>query len=141
VGFWERQIKLRNAMLEGEREVAARAPAPALPVRDWFAVAAEQAGRDEAARLERDRAASAAHQARLQKNAQAVQDMQRAHGEQRAVLRDAVVVAQQAVASCEARINGADFDDAVRAAAELVVYQRRLEGAQQSFAIHMSHMP
>lgn len=131
------QLRIRNQITRQEAEAAARPQVATPPMHDWFLAAEERARADELARLERDRVASEAHQARLQKNAQAVQDMQRAHGEQRAVLRDAVVVAQQTVASCEARINGSDFDDAVRAAAELVVYQRRLEGAQQSFASHM----
>jgi hypothetical protein len=140
---WQKQqVKLLNKIKRGEEDATARrAPAAVAPVRDWWLAAEEQARKAETERLERDRKISAAHQARAQQQAQAGQDAQRAWAEVRNALRSAVVEAQQAVAACEARINGADFEDAVRAAAELVVHQRRLENAQTSFAQHSQRSP
>jgi hypothetical protein len=138
---WPEQIRIRNSILEGEQATAARNERPVAPVRDWWLAAEEQARQAEAARTERDRDATVAHQARLQKNAQAGQDAQAAWAQTRATLRAAVVEAQAAAASCERRIDGADFDDAVRAAAELVVYRARVEAAQTGYAQHCQRSP
>lgn len=129
-------------MLQGEQEAAATRPQVATPpMHDWFLAADERARQAETERLARERRASDAHIARQQQQAQAGQDAQAAWAKTRNELRTQVVEAQQAVASCEARINGSDFDDAVKAAAELVVYQRRLENAQTSFAQHSQRSP
>lgn len=139
---WKKQVNLLNKIKQGEDAAAtARVERPIVPVRDWFAAAAEQASKAEEERLSRERAISDAHRARVQAQAQAMQDAQWAHGQRAHELRAQVVEAQQAVAACEARINDPDFEDAVRAAAELVVYQRRLENAQTSFAQHSQRSP
>jgi len=140
--FWKKQIDIRNKILRGEQDAAAARPQVApLPVHDWFAVAAENAQKAEAERLERERKASDIERARRQAMAQAVQDRQREHGIVRGQLRDKVAECQQQVAAAEAKANSADDAEAQTGILELAVSERRLAAAQREFAMHMSHMP
>lgn len=139
--FWSKQIRIRNEILKGERDAAATRTATPLYSFDPFLAAERRAQEAEAARAERDRVATEADRSRKQRQAQAMQDAQRAWAEKRNALRADIVVLQQALASAEQRMVSGELDDAVRAAGEVEVYRVRLEAAQSGFAMHARQSP
>jgi hypothetical protein len=140
--YWDEQMRIRNEILDGERAAAAARPQVATPpMHDWFLAAQERARADELARLERDRAASDAHVARQQQQAQAMQDAQRAWAVTRNDLRAKVIELQRLLAGAESRMNSGELDDAVRASGEAEVYRVRLAGAEQAYAQHSQRSP
>jgi hypothetical protein len=138
---WQKQIRLRNRIKAGDDEAATRNTAQAAPVRNWWLIQEEQQRVAETERLERERRISDEHQARIQAQAQAMQDAQWAHGVRARELRATVVELQQLLAGAETRMNSAELDEAVRAVGEREVYRARLQAAEQAYAQHCQRSP
>lgn len=132
--FWQEQMRIRNL----QQAAGTRQASGPLAVRDMVFLADRQRDAEVAAELERLRVASERVQTLRTARVVAESERQRQWSEQRAVLWSAVIDAERAVASCEARIGGADLEDAIKAASELVVRQRRLESAQAAYSNHLN---
>jgi hypothetical protein len=139
---WPEQIRIRNIMKRQSDELAERrGPVAAAPVHDYVRAQDLQFAEAQRVAMEREQRATREHQARQKAMADSAQAAQRLWAERRGELRSVVIEAEQAVAACERRIDGADLEDASKAASELVVRQRRLENARAAYATHASRSP
>jgi hypothetical protein len=139
---WQKRVDLLNLIKRQDDEAAARVAPATLPiVRDWWLVAEERARVDEAARAERDRVATEAHESRKRRDMDQRTAAQNAWAAVRTTLRDHVSELQKQVAAAEAKTNSPDDVEAGAGIVELAVAERRLAAAQRDFAMHMSRMP
>ena len=101
--------------------------------------AAEKEKADRRRQLEIDQ--TEALRAKQQQQAQALQNAQAAWAARRNELRDQVAALRTEVRSAQDRMETAPMDEAVRAAGERQVFERRLLIAERDYAAHMQLQP
>jgi len=130
-----------------EQELADRREREAQNAADIQAIRQrQQAWRDklaaeEQARLDRDRDANAERNRRRAEQHAALQAAQMAWGARRRELQAELDELKGRVAGAQGMVDRGDLDDAVRAAAELTVYQRRLALAEENFKVFLRSQP
>jgi hypothetical protein len=135
------QLRIRNAILRGEQEAAARNVQAPLPVFDPWLAAERRAQEAEEARLARERAVSDAHREKQRREAEGRQLAQQLWAKARNELRDKVAEYRNAVNAAESKSNSADDAEAGQGILELAVAERRLAAAERDYAMHAQRSP